>query len=182
MLERDWAFLEVAAGGLEEYLQSSILYYPLGNTRKAQGLLQLTLGNLLVTTTRLKAANWDETEKLALNDLLERIEAIRKRWMAGWDKKAEQEIPARLNLWQNSLNEWADTREHTLAGYRHQVRWRVILHLLLTETVNRYHEESILAGLDSRLRMISTPGDFLWEPEIEQGFSRQTYWYLYLKV
>ena len=182
MLERDWAFLEVAAGGLEEYLQSSILYYPLGNTNKAQGLLQLTLGNLLVTITRLQAAQWNDADTKKLENLLEDIEAVRRRWKAGWNRKAEQEIPARLNLWQNSLREWADTREHTLVGYRHQVRWRVILHLLLTDDGSRYHEEGILAGLDSRLRMISTPGDFLWEPEIEQGFSKQTYWYLYLKV
>ncbi|NMC34993.1 MAG: hypothetical protein GYA36_21440 [Veillonellaceae bacterium] len=182
MLERDWAFLEVAVGGLEEYLQSSILYYPLGYTRKAQGLLQLTLGNLLVTTARLQAIQWDGADKGKLDILLETVDAVRSRWRAGWNKKAEQEIPARLNLWKNSLRDWADNHEHTLAGYRHQVRWRVILHLLMAENGRHYHEESILAGLDSRLRMISTPGDFLWEPEIEQGFSKQVYWYLYLKV
>lgn len=182
MLERDWAYLEAAAEGLEEYLHSSILYYPLGHAKKVQGLLQLTLGNLLVTVTRLQAASWDAADAAKLEDLLGKVDFIRTRWAASWDKKADQEVPARLNLWQNTLREWADNREHSLVGYRHQVRWRVILHLLMAESSSYFREEAVLAGLDARLRMISTPGGFVWEPEIEKGFPRQDYWYLYLNV
>ena len=182
MLERDWAYLEAAAEGLEEYLHSSILYYPLGHAKKVQGLLQLTLGNLLVTVTRLQAASWNAADAMRLEDLLSKIDVIRERWRASWQIKAEQEVPARLNLWQTTLREWADNREHSLAGYRHQVRWRVILHLLMEESGSFLREEAILAGLDARLRMISTPGGFVWEPEIETGFPRQVYWYLYLNV
>jgi hypothetical protein len=182
MLERDWAYLEAATENLEEYLHSSILYYPLGNTKKVKGLLQLTLGNLLVTTKRLNAAQWNAEDLLRLAGFLSDIEDIHKSWRANWNKKTEQEVPARLSLWQNSLREWADHREHTLVGYRHQVRWRVILHLLISESGSHFREEQVLAGLDARLRMISNPGGFVWEPELEQGFSRQEYWYLYLNV
>jgi len=182
MLERDWAYLEAALEGLEDYLQSSILYYPLGSAKKVQGLLQLTLGNLQVTIARLQAVQWGVEEGRKLDRLLTEITTIQNRWSANWNKKAEQEIPARLNLWRNSLNDWAYSREHILVGYQHQVRWRVILHLLLAESGSLYREESILAGLDARLRMISTQGDFIWEPEIEQGFPQQVYWYLYLNV
>jgi hypothetical protein len=52
----------------------------------------------------------------------------------------------------------------------------------MAESSSYFREEAVLAGLDARLRMISTPGGFVWEPEIEKGFPRQDYWYLYLNV
>ncbi len=185
ILKQDWEFLEAAAGDLETYLLSSILYYPLGGARKSdstQELLQLTLGNVLLTITRLQAVDLTEEEAGNLKALVERVEQVHQRWKSNWLVKAQQEIPARLTLWQNSLDEWAEKKDRHLAGYRHQVRWRVILHLLLKESGVQFVEDELLAGLDTRLKYISTPGVFIWEQEIQSGFPQTEYWYLYLSL
>jgi hypothetical protein len=185
MLERDWTYLEEASANLEDYLLSSQLYYPLGGFLKKhsdQGLLQLTLGNVLVTLARLQAITWSGEEAQRLDQFQDQVNDIRQRWRSNWILKAEKEFPARLNLWQTCIRDWAAGEEHTLTGYRHQVRWRVILHLLCDEPSMRYHEETMLTGLDSRLRQISHTGPFVWEKELETGFPKSIYWYLYLSI
>lgn len=185
MLERDWIYLEAASENLEEYLLSSQLYYPLGGSpkkRSGQGLLQLTIGNLLVTLARLQAIPWSGEEANRLSQFQDQVAEIQQRWKSNWISKAEKEFPVRLNLWKNCIQDWAAGEEHTLTGYRHQVRWRVILHLLSDEPSMRYHEDNLLTGLDSRLKYISSPGPFVWEQELQAGFPEEIYWYLYLSV
>ncbi len=184
-LEQDWAYLEIAADSLEEYLLSSQLYYPLGSVRgskSSRGMLQLTLGNLLVTLARLDAVNWQAELQKRLQDYHEQIAVIRQRWKSNWINKTDKEVIARLTLWRNCVQDWADSSEHSLAGYRHQVRWRVILHLLTDETHSRIQEDAMLSGLDSRLRLISKPGPFVWEEVLQAGFPQDQYWYLYLSM
>lgn len=182
---QDWEFLEAAAGDLEAYLLSPVLYYPMAavhKSRSRQEMLQLTLGNVLLTIARLQAVDWAEEEDRQLEQLVERVLQVHTRWKSNWQLKVEQEIPARLTLWQNSLTEWAENKDSHLSGYRHQVRWRVILHLLMDEPGGHFVEKTLLTGLDSRLRYISTPGAFVWEKEIQSGFSQSEYWYLYLSL
>ena len=43
-------------------------------------------------------------------------------------------------------------------------------------------EISRLVGQDHRLRARFVPGEFVWEPELQQAFPQTEFWYLYGQV
>lgn len=177
-LEHDWEFLHKGTADLKEYLLSQELYWPLST---GPGTPQFTLGNLLLAQARLSAVAWPPERQAELQALNETVEGLHKQWQVTWSRKAKREYSARYKLWMNYLQEvFAETGRHS-AGYASEVRWRAILDLLepdITEPLEV--ERQGLASLDGRLRTITHPGPFLWEPEVEPAFPRSSFWYLYI--
>lgn len=183
ILERDWAFVREGVESLEQYLLSPELYWPLGRLAgSGGGATQLTPGNLLLSQKRLNAVDWPPEEQQRLDEANRQIEAVRARWRANWAKKAQREVTARLKLWMDYVHEVGGESGRRSGGYAYEVRWRVILQIL-NEALDTpmITEEQALANVDSRLRMITEAGEFVWEPEVERGFPREKYWYLYVK-
>lgn len=180
----DLAFLRASVPELEKYLLSEQLYYPItcAKGRQLTGeTTQLTLGNLLLSTARLKVAGLQPEERLEFETLLREVEQIRSRWRSHWIQKVEREIPNRLRLWRNYLSDWTETSHGSAGDYRYNVRLRVILELLFLETdALLVHEKGLLRSLDLRLKGKGTPGAFLWDESFAVGFPREPYWYLYL--
>jgi len=110
----------------------------------------------------------------------EQIYSVRDRWMHHWREKVRKEIPSRLSVWDSYLKEVME-QGISLAEYRYQVRSRVILSLLHNEGVIWEPEKIFrLDVLDDFLFSLLLPGSFIWETELESGFQKNEFPFLYV--
>jgi hypothetical protein len=154
-IQNDIEYLEAGVPELENYLLSNELYYPIGAR-----LPQLTLGGILLSLTRagLKAESFRA-----------RVESVRSKWLSAWEKKSIREIKARHKLWADYLAEYRDDPRSGARLYSQNVRYRVMLSLL-GQTA---HET------DPLVKSVFREGNFIWDENCAQNFSRETFWYLY---
>lgn len=159
----DRKYLETGIEALQSYLFSDVTYYPM-----TAPLPSLTIGGLLLAQRRLHA--YESASPLDL-----RLDTLRTKWRANWEKKAAEERKTRFRLWGNYLSEYRDTKE--LADYyAHEVRLRVMLGLL-TDELDDDPEELIV--LDQLLRANFRSGSFVWDEALMNVFSRDDFWFLY---
>jgi hypothetical protein len=85
-------------------------------------------------------------------------------------------------LWSNYLADYRHSPEQHADAYPHEVRYRVMLHLLLAELPTPPPEQEALSQLDGVLRSRLISSDFIWDAELGAGFPREVYWYLYGKL
>ena len=170
-VEKDRAYLEAGIIELEEYLLSNELYWPIA--ARGYDLPRLTIGGLLLVRTRLEAR--DER----IEPLVTQLEAVRSKWQVAWETKASREVKARMRLWSNYLTDYRQNPEGQADAYPHEVRYRVMLHLLLAELPASPAEQESLSQLDNVLRANLSAGDFIWEADLQFGFPRGVYWFLY---
>lgn len=154
-MPKDPAYLESGVRELERYLHSDELYYPLGNR-----LPQLTLGSILLWLRRGGAPSG----KFEMQ-----VMAIRSKWPAAWEAKADREIRSRSDLWMNYLSDYRDDPKSESRLYSQNVRYRVMIHLL-------GHADH---PSDTFLRSVFKAGAFIWEAESEPNFPREQFWYLF---
>lgn len=182
-LEKDWNFLRAALPDLQEYLLSDKLYWPLSGRvgERGESVLQLTPGNLLLALKRLRSFPWPAARAEELEKLADAFHQTRDRWLSNWRRKVEKELPVRLKRWAEFLGESGKSGTRDLPVYRYEVRIRVILQLLLDELVN-ISTPSIeqIRHLDLRLRAVTQVGEFVWQPELADGFAAEDFWYLYV--
>lgn len=181
-LENDFAFLQAVTGDLESYLFSKELFWPVHvrNWKDIESPPPLTPGQLSLASTRLTAASrpdwFSDLEKLTAE-----INRFQARWQANWFKKAHLEAAVRVRLWESYLKMLPETRIQGAPEYPRQVRGRVILELISRMTGGLDYEinERVIAA-DGFLKNSGRPKGFIWESEIETGFPKEQYWYLYL--
>jgi hypothetical protein len=179
-LEKDRAYLEAAIPDLKDYLLSPEVFLPLvwPGADVSSGMDRLTLGNVLLSQSRLNVISQSGEQKILFNRWQLQIETLHNQWRTIWQKKAALEFSARLKLWKNYLQEALEDRSH-FRTYSFQVRWRTILELLQAD--QQMDEEKLLQRLDESLLAVSIPGNFVWTPEIASGFSKEKFWFLYLE-
>ena len=172
--EKDKAYVEAGIPELEDYLLSDELYWPI--TARGYNLPRLTVGGILLAKARLEArGEWIES-------LEAQLDAIRSKWRVSWEAKAGRGVQARMRLWGNYLSDYRHNPEGHADAYPHEVRYRAMLHLLMDELSTPPSEQKELAQLDSLLRVNLISSDFIWETELQAGFPREVYWYLYGKL
>jgi hypothetical protein len=175
-------YLRAGLGELERYLLSKTLFWPLSAAQLTGDLAypRLTLGNLLLSLARAKAWGIESLEGLDIKRIEDQLYALRTHWRVAWERKAGWEFQSRLRQWGHFLNETRQDIENQAVYYPYEVRLRVILGLI-KEDINSIDSALLntLDGLDLILRELLLPGDFIWEPEIADGFPSQTYWYLW---
>ena len=169
--EKDRAYLEAGIPEIESYLLSDELYWPI--SARGHDLLRLTIGGLLLAKTRL-VARGERIEALS-----SALEAVRSKWRVAWESKAGREFQSRFGLWNNYLKDYRQNPEGQADAYPHEVRNRVILQSLQTELPEGLPEREALSALDGVVRNSLSPADFIWEPDIQSGFPRDEYWFLY---
>ncbi|GAP15123.1 hypothetical protein LARV_02904 [Longilinea arvoryzae] len=176
-IKEDRAFLKSALAELPDFLLSNEIYWPLeGRGGISNGnLSRLSLGSVRLAAARLLAVH----EEAGDADLIAQIDRIFEKWRSNWAKKAALEYSGRLKLWKDHLDELL--ADPSRAIYRYEIRSRVILDLLQVDMLAepRAQEQEYLAGLDARLRGASLEDDFVWEPELQAGFPRDRFWFLY---
>ena len=180
-MQEDWLFLWAAADEMEEYLLSSVIFWPLetkkGNTKLGQ-LPPLTLGNVCLARRRLSVS----TQIIAqpeVRECLQKIDDTRSRWRSNWALKAEHEYSERLRLWMNYCNDKL-TGEMSAVEYSSNVRQRVILELLEDEMLKKVeHEEKRLSQLDGMVQVFTSEGEFIWDSQFMPTFPKGRFWFLY---
>ncbi len=179
-LQNDWTLVSSAGSELEEFLLSPQIFWPIheGGRQTLPGdMSRLSVGNLLLSLARLNAAQPFVSQIPDSSIVFDQIQNMRQRWLSNWRKKAQQEIPIRLNRWQAYVSELASSPSSLRGDYPYNIRYRVILQLLFQEVPDQ--DIRVLINSDQRLRGISQPAGFIWDAAIQPGFSKETYWYLY---
>lgn len=170
-IEKDKAYLEAGIPELREYLLSKELYWPI--SARGFDLPRLTIGSLLLAQARLEARG----ERIEA--LVAQVDGVRSKWQVAWETKAGREVQARLGLWQNYLGDYRQNPEQQADAYPYEVRNRVRIQLLMSEYDAPPFEQATMSHLDGVLRANLTAGDFIWEADLQSGFPREVYWYLY---
>jgi len=163
--------LEAGIPELGDYLLSNELYWPI--TVRGYDLPRLTIGGVLLAKTCLGARG----ERIEA--LVAQLDAVRSKWRVAWETKAGREVQARMRLWSNYLADYRHNPEGHADAYPHEVRYRVMLHLLLAELPAPPAEQEGLSQLDGALRASLSSGDFIWEADLQPGFPHEGYWFLY---
>jgi len=182
-LDIDWTYLRLASRVLAEYILLPEIYRsltPVKGNGGAGGLSQLAIGNILLSLRRLQAISLSDSEQAELTGLCKQIEQVRDRWLGNWKRKARHERSDRQNFWQTYLTELAADKKQYSRSYPLQARLRAIIHLLDEEIGTAViGEDKVLEQQDSLLRSISSPGPFVWEVELVDGFPENNFWFLY---
>ena len=173
-IEKDKAYLEAGIPELGDYLLSNELYWPI--TARGFDLPRLTIGGILLAQSHLEARG-ERIESAILQ-----LDAVRSKWRVAWETKAGREVQARMRLWSNYLADYRQNPEMHADAYPHEVRYRVMLHLLLAELPGLPAERETLSELDNVLRANLIAGDFIWNADLLSGFSRKVYWFLFGKL
>ncbi len=187
--ERDLRILQAMADQLEPYLIADDLFWPLSG-RVAGGMPRLTVGGLLLRRHRLTAlhASLTPRQQDALAAALAQFAAQRDAWAVHYNRKMAREWDMRQRLLEEFLHDCDDQAAADCADYwPNQARQRTILHHLSEEAEARHtleeEQRRALARLDAELRRYlqpEEPGQFLWSPELEPVYPRETYWWLWV--
>lgn len=181
-VEYDLGYLRAALDTLEDYVLSTELYWPIGAKSPARepDYPRLTLGGVLLAQKRAHAQDMSVEQRNELASIDEQIDAIRNRWRVAWERKAGRGFSQRLRLWNNFIEDYRHNPRGNADRYNYEVERRVMLHLLREEAdAIPEAEQELLEALDKLLRAVLMPGDFIWEQQLESGFPKETYWYLY---
>lgn len=181
-LAYDLGYVEAGLAELESYLLGNDLFWPLNSPSPIgePAFEQLTPGGLLLAGARLGPRAKPPQQRTQAESLIARLDVMRTQWRAAWEEKAAWELRSRLRQWGHYIHEiQRDPQEHG-AYYSHEVRLRVLIELLLTE-IRQPDSADIqrLARLDFILSGWLIAGDFLWEEDLQAGFPRDPYWYLW---
>lgn len=172
-LDKDLEYFEIGIRKLEEYLLSQELFWNM------PGSSSLTVGGLLLTKVRLLGFIHLNEKSDLFHQLDGDLDTITRKWRVAWQNKIIREISSRLNLWKNYLTDyWNDPGEFN-AEYALEVRWRVMLQLLINEVSGKFKERYTLDNLDDRLRASFIPGDFIWDEKLISNLPESSYWFLY---
>ncbi len=174
------AYLSAAADELEDYLLSGAAVWRLSGP---ESLPPLTPGGVLLMMKRLGGLTSAVGEVEQIREALETIEIVRLRWKTAWKRRIEQEVPQRIRLWANYLDEIVQSRNLAHPGFRWNVRWRVII-ALLEQEIEALDSGTIqqLIDVDGKLLSISRLGPFVWESNLEKTFDPANFWFLYLQI
>jgi hypothetical protein len=175
-------YLESGLAILEDYLFSKEMFWTLGggSSQDQSALPMLSLGGLLLARTSLQALSLSEGESSRFGLLESQLQDVRSRWRVAWGKKCTKSFSVRLRMWSDFLNELREQPEEHVGRYNYEVRWRVMLHLLLPEAPTIEPVElDLLKILDAVLRKHLVGGEFVWDSALEGGFPANEYWFLY---
>lgn len=179
-LHRDLEVLEAMAAKMDDYLRSDVLFWPLSNG----DLPRLTLGGYLMRQHRLLELRdlFDRAEQERLAAAVHEFQAALEEQIVRTERKAHEELGARLRQWQQYLREIKNGV--AVAYYASAVDTRAMLEALLAQLrVNPYElDETVpqeLAQLDRELSRYWEPGDFVWPREWKPAYPRDKYWWLY---
>lgn len=181
-VEDDLRYLEGGVAVLEDYLLSSEMFWAIGAPAAEKGmeLPRLTMGGLLIAWALVRAGPRSAEQEQRFINVEAQIEAMRNKWRVAWGRKCQHSFHTRLIMWRNFLEEYRAEPKENAERYPHQVRWRLMLHLLQkdTQAINQA-ELGLLTTLDNLLRHVLRSGAFVWDGGQAGGFPPKEYWFLY---
>lgn len=181
-LAQDVAVLSAMAEQMPDYLDSDILYWP----APRGGMPAMTLGGYLLRENRLQAlaGQLPAEQRARVDEATVRFNQALADRVVRFEKKAHQELEARLRQWEEYLKDMDRGTFDRSSNYDTAVETRAIIQALLdrlgmppyrTEERPRQH----LSTLDTRLRGRWQPGDFVWPADWSAAYPSSGYWWLY---
>ncbi len=181
-LAQDAAVMGAMAGQMAEYLDSEILFWPLGRGN----MPMLTLGGYLLREHRLLALPQLLTpdQRTQVDAAIFQFNQVLADRVVRFEAKANHELEARLRQWEEYLKDIERDTFDRSSNYATAVETRVMIHALLDRlAMPPYRLEARpqqhLALLDTRLQNRWLPGDFVWPADWQPAYPRNEYWWLY---
>ncbi len=181
----DLSFIQAGSDSLEPYLLSEEVFWPISAQPPtgAAPYPRLTLGALLLSMERLSAYSRTPAQETQLRKAAFGLDHLRSRWRAAWEKKARQSFSVRLRMWRDFIEEYRASPTDNADRYAYEVRLRAMLDLLRKEGGEPPGAElGLLISLDEYLSAVLSPGGFIWDSEVQSGFPKGEYWYLYVRL
>lgn len=181
-LRQDLRILEAMAAEMDDYLRDGNLFWPLGDT----SLPRLTLGGFLMRQHRLLALRdkLDEADQERLDTVEAQFKAALVEKVVAFERRAHEEIRARLRQWNEYLKELRDPSLGAGNYYASAVETRAMLAALMDKLQSPPYKLdrralSELASFDRVLANYWASGEFIWPQEWAEAYPRQRYWWLY---
>ncbi len=178
-LAHDLAVLAAMAEQMPEYLDSDTLYWP----APRGGMPALTLGGYLLREQRLLALRHllSATQQAQLDAAVAQFNTALADRVVRLETKAHKELEARLRQWEETLKDMDRGAFDRSSNYDTAVETRAIIQALLDRlSMPPYRAEARpqqhLALLDTRLRNIWRPGDFVWPTEWAGAYPQEQWW------
>ncbi|MGB8252682.1 MAG: hypothetical protein WCF08_05670 [Anaerolineaceae bacterium] len=178
-------YLYEAVPLLDRYLGSKEVFWQLPGIAREPGFTfgALTIGVVLFMLKRLMARTLSDKLAAERGDYETLIFQSKIHNERLWMKKVGQDLSSRTRLWQTFLEEYRSDPLAAKNSYPNQVSQRVMVQLLWEEqdtgSLLLTPLQFMLQSMDAILKPIFVPGDFVWEEELQSGFSKDTFWYLY---
>ncbi|MCS7062060.1 MAG: hypothetical protein RMN25_12975, partial [Anaerolineae bacterium] len=133
-ISADLTFVRIAGEQFDEYLNTEVLFYPIGSVA-GMAMPQLTIGSWLETVWRLRAVqgSLDLAQRQVLDQAEAEVRRVRRLWSELYRNKAQREFKSRLDSWSWYLDELFSPGaglSQKGAGYVEQVHMRFKLELL----------------------------------------------------
>lgn len=182
-LQLDLTLAKVVHEQFDDYLQSEVLFWPVGVVAGLQ-LPQLTIGTWLESEWRLSLLAPAVPE---LAEARATVRKVRGRIGEPYQLKTRREFKSRIDSWTMFLDEALEKAAKRASGdvespsgyYTSAVHNRFKLELLKNDSSQLQDQLQRLNTLDMRLKGRLTAADFVWEAELKPGAPKETFWWLW---
>ena len=181
----EWAVVKSSIPEWESYIFSKEIYWPLffGKDSVYRGDIKprLSAGRLLIALYFLDyfQKNNNDIENTVHKDF-QVVNVLKSQWKSNWTKKVLAEIPFRLRLWGDIIQQIRKSSIHN-TEFQNQMQIRFMLDCLINESPIDVPDQvkNQVFLLDQQLKNISQPASFVWNDDVSSAFDRNKYWYLY---
>jgi hypothetical protein len=183
-LTKDLQILVAMATEMDAYLKSDVLFWHMSRSN----MPALTLGGYLMRQHRLLLLRdlLGQTEQADLSSAVAQYNSSLVEKIVRFEQKAHRELDARLRQWGEYLNDFDRDVAATTSNYSTAVEVRTMIisiadQLQLAPYNLSQHVPEKVSLLDSHLRRIWEPGDFVWSNAWQPAYPKVEYWWLYGK-
>ena len=170
----DLAIALVAGKVINDYVNSEVLFYPVGSAISS-AISEFTVGAWLECAWRLRAANLAPAQAAELAMTKTAVDTARSEAQPMYEAKVRREFKSRLD----SFGWYLDGGQGGPGSYATPAHGRLKLELLKADVAQPELELLRLEGVDSRLRSRFASGTFIFEPELAPSAPRDVMWWLY---
>lgn len=184
--ERDLKEAEAMVKALASYVRQDALYGTVGGMFSSGNMPSLTVGALLMRLRRLDVLRdeLDGGQAARLDTAMTQNETVAAEWSLHYTGKVEREAKSRLDAMRTFFDECRSNPRQCAAIYKPEALRRTIVQelLLAMDELDMEADGELdrkLHMIDQSLRRWLIPADFLWSPQIEAAYSKETFWWLY---
>lgn len=181
----DLAVVREMANELQDYLLGDEVYHTLVViTFQGEERIQSSCGDLLARLHKLAGQSklLSQAQQDELTSIHRRIDATLQTMQSRYFALMLREERARLNSLEWFLDDCDEDRRQCRTQYPFEIRNRQRIAEMVKALGDKQPADiqAEIAALDSRLREIIAPADFVWDSRVKDVYPRDEYWYLYV--
>ncbi len=184
-IEEDLLVVQAMADQIDGYFVDNEVFRTL-IVDTAEGPLRLdsSLGDVLSRLYRLEAQRDKLTaaQRAQLDEAARRIRDAMRTMHSRFVDLATREIKSRLTSLSWYLDDCRDNPRQCRVQYPFEIRNRERIEHLVEALGDDLPDEQrrALASMDSRIRGIAGPSDFVWDERVRDLYPKERFWYLYV--